>query len=191
MLQAGRLAGLMLVLGPVLFFSGCSSTVPNRNPLGELFPTVNGRSLDGTEHRLPQDLPGGKVLLLVGYVQDAQFDIDRWLLGLVQAEADLPVYEVPTIRGIFPGLIAGSIDEGMRKGIPREDWAAVVTVYDDAARIVDFTGNENPNNARVILLDASRQVVWFHDEGYSASTLMELLQTAQAQETLPAEPLQS
>ena len=177
------------VLAAALLAVSCGSTVPNRVPLGEVFPSVDGASLDGRPYRLPGDLPEGNVLILVGYVQDAQFDIDRWLLGLVQAEADLPVFEVPTIKGIFPGLIAGRIDEGMRQGIPREDWASVVTVYDDAARIVELTGNENPNNARVILLDEARQVMWYHDEGYSASRLLDLLETAGATQTRPALPL--
>jgi hypothetical protein len=165
---------ILLVLATV----ACSSPTPNRDPLGDPFPAVEGESLDGRQLRIPQDLPEGKVLLLIGYVQNSQFDIDRWLLGLIQAKADLPVYELPTIEGIFPGLVAGTIDEGMRKGIPREDWASVVTVYGDAGRIVELTGNENPNNARVVLLDAERRVAWFHDRGYSARSLLALLRRA-------------
>jgi hypothetical protein len=152
----------------------CSSPLPNRNPVGETFPRVTGESLDGREHELPGEFAGKKVLLLVGYVQKTQFDIDRWLLGLMQAEVSVAVREVPTIKGFVPGLISGVIDGGMRRGIPEEDWGAVITVYGDAGEIVALTGNENPNNARVLLLDETGKVVWFHDRGYSPRLAMEI-----------------
>ncbi|MDK2970820.1 MAG: hypothetical protein PWP23_575 [Candidatus Sumerlaeota bacterium] len=71
------------------------------------------------------------------------------------------------------------IDEGMRSGIPREDWRSVVTVYKDAGRIVRATGNENPRNARVLLLDKTGRIVWFHDSGYSAGKMLELKSVAE------------
>jgi hypothetical protein len=173
-MTAIRLGCALLVLALVaLAGSGCSST-PNRVPLAEAFPAVAGTGLDGQEWSLPDDLEGAPALLLVGYVQEAQFDGDRWLLGLMQADVQVRVLEVPTIDGMLPGMFAGAIDNGMRRGIPEEDWATVVTVYGDAGDIVALTGNENPNNMRVILLDAKGDVVWFHDRGYSAGTLMEL-----------------
>lgn len=155
---------------------GCSSDIANRNPVGERFPSVRGNNLGGGEVVLPDDLEGANppVLLLVAYKQNAQFDVDRWLLGLLQAEVAVTPYEVPTVDGLVPGMIAGTIDEGMKSGIPSEDWASVVTVYDDADRIVAFTGNEDPLNARVMLLDATGNVIWFHDDGYSARVLLEL-----------------
>ena len=105
---------------------------------------------------------------------DSQFDIDRWLLGLNQIGLDVPVYELPTIPGLFPGLFAGAIDEGMRSGIPQEDWAIVVTIYDDADAVAKFLGNETPLPARVVLLDKDGRVAFFHDRGYSVGTLQRL-----------------
>jgi hypothetical protein len=115
-------------------------------------------------------------VLLLGFVMDSQFDIDRWLLGLAQANVDVPIYEIPTIPGLVPGMFAGYIDGGMRSGIPEEDWVSVITVYGDGGEIVRFTGNENPRNARVLLLDSKGKVVHFHDRGYSAGTLLALLE---------------
>lgn len=173
-----RLPALALaLLGVVLAFSlpACRATVPNRNPIGEPFPAVTGEGLDGTPRTLPDDLAGAPAILLVGYVQDTQFDLDRWLLGLLQAGTPGSILEVPTIPGLVPGVIAGTIDGGMRSGIPSEDWASVVTVYrSDAKRIVAATGNERPRNGRVLLLDGEGQIVWFHDRGYSAAKLLEL-----------------
>ncbi len=171
-MRLSALAILALVLLAATAMS-CRSTVPNRVPLQEPFPTVQGRSLAGEEVRLP--VVGEPILLLVGYAQDAQFDADRWLFGLLQAEIPLRVIELPTIPGLFPRLISGMIDSGMQSGIPSEDWTSVVTVYGSPARtIVEFTGDEQPRNIRVLLLDQEGRVLWFHDRGFSASKLLEL-----------------
>jgi hypothetical protein len=173
LLSLGLLAAVM-----GLMFSSCSSTIENRNPVGEQFPEVEGETLEREALVLP---PGEPCVLLVGYVQDAQFDADRWLLGLLQAKPDVRILEVPTISGLFPRLIANTIDSGMRKGIPSEDWQSVVTVYGaDAKRIKELTGNQRGRNIRVLLVDAEGRVRWFHDRGYSPSKLLELGQAALA-----------
>ena len=170
-----HLAAIALFLGGAPLLPACSSPVPNRVPVGETLPSVRGDSLDGQEVRLPEDLAGRPAVLIVGYVQDSQFDADRWLYGFLQSQTPVQLYEVPTIKGFVPGLISGTIDEGMRSGIPSEDWSSVATLYgDDARRIVALTGNEKPRNVRVLLLDAEGIIRWFHDRGFSAGKLLEL-----------------
>lgn len=138
-------------------------------------PTVRGESLSGIETELPADLLGKVSVLILGYVQDAQFDADRWLFGLLQAETPVKIMEVPTIRGLVPSLIDFRIDSGMRSGIPNEDWSSVVTVYGDPAmKLLSFTGNETPRNVRVLLLDGNGVVIWMHDRGFSAGKMLEL-----------------
>jgi hypothetical protein len=149
----------------------CTPSVPRQQPLGSTLPVVRGQSLDGVELTLPGDLAGVPTLLLVGYRQESQFDIDRWLLGLRDAGIEVRTYELPTIPGLVPGLFAERIDAGMRSGIPAGDWPAVITIYDDADVVVRFLGNENPLPARVLLLDAEGRVVFFHDEGYAIAAL--------------------
>jgi hypothetical protein len=158
----------------LLLPTSCGSTRPNRDPTGERFPSVVGESLAGEEVKVPEDLRGKKALLLVGYVQETQFDIDRWLLGLLQAEVPVRILEIPTIEGLAARLASGWIDGGMRRGIPEEDWSGVVTVYGDAARITELTGTENPRNTRAILLDERGEIVWFHDRGYSPRLVLEI-----------------
>ncbi|MEM7675495.1 MAG: hypothetical protein AAF449_05775 [Myxococcota bacterium] len=147
---------------------GCSAQYPRRNPLGERFPSVVGQALDGTDISIPGDLVGKPVVLIIAFEKNAQFDADRWLLGLLQGKLTTPLYEVPTIPGTLPGLFASKIDEGMRGGIPKEDWATVVTVYGDADKIAQFTGNSRRQNTRVVVLDEQGVVRYFHDRGYSA-----------------------
>lgn len=167
--------GLLLV---GLSTTSCSTTWPRRDPTGEVFPTVSGTSLAGDAVSLPALGAGAPLLLLVGYEQEAQFDLDRWLLGLDQAGWRMRTLEVPTLPGLFPRLLAGTIDGGMRRGIPAEDWASVVTVYGDASRIAEFTGNEDGLTGRVLLLDRAGKVVFFHDRGFSVGRLKALVEAA-------------
>jgi monofunctional biosynthetic peptidoglycan transglycosylase len=171
-LSTGRRVWL---LPGILLLVACSSATPRREPLGERFPAVRGDALDGASLELPGDLGGEPSILLIGYLMEAQFDIDRWLLGLLQLETPVRLLEVPTIDGMVPGLIAGTIDNGMRSGIPPEEWAEVVTLYgDDADRVVALTGDAGGRNARVLLLDGDGQIAWFADRGWSAKLLIAL-----------------
>src|SRR5690606_30439811 len=162
------------LIATMLAISGCATTYDRRNPVGERFPTVRATALDDRVVAIPDSFAGKETLLLVGYEQNSQFDIDRWLLGLSQLELDVPVYELPTIPGLIPGMFSGVIDRGMRSGIPAEDWAIVVTIYDDANAVARFLGNETPLPARVVLLDREGTVAFCHDRGYSTGSLLRL-----------------
>jgi len=177
---------VVLTIFTAVLAQACSSNVPARDPVGEPFPVVRGRSLDGRDVELPTEFDGAPVILIVGYRQKAQFDIDRWLMGLLQAEVAASIVEVPTIRGLVPTMISGWIDDGMRSGIPPEDWAAVVTLYGAAAApVVELTGNEEGQRARVLLLDGEGRVRCFADEGYSARVALELAEAARTVRTSP------
>lgn len=162
---------IIMLLLTVFLFVGCSTTYTNRNPVGEMFPTVSGESLEKIEVEMPQYFNGSKTILLLGYKQDSQFDIDRWLIGLDQTETKAKVYELPTIQGLFPRMFSTFIDNGMRKGIPKELWGGVITIYRDGDIVQEYTGNENPNNARVLIIDENGKVIYFYDRGFSVSAL--------------------
>jgi len=148
--------------------AGCSSAMPRRDPTGQMFPTVRGQSLEKERVELPLAFAGGPAVILVGYKQSAQFDIDRWLMGLMQAKVEARIVEIPTIPGLVPTIASGWIDDGMRSGIPKEDWGSVITLYGGSAKpVAELTGTESGRRARVIVLDSAGKVVWFDDEGYS------------------------
>ena len=48
---------------------GCTTTYQNRNPIGEVFPSVQGNALDNTVHFMPETVSVEKTLLLIGYIQ--------------------------------------------------------------------------------------------------------------------------
>jgi hypothetical protein len=139
---------------------------------------VHGKSLSGEEFTLPDRFKGGKVIIVIGYVQETQFDIDRWGIGFFTADLALPpVLEVPTIPGLIPSLFKDVIDKGMRSGIPQASWNDVVTVYgSDGGKIAQWTGTQAPRNCRILLLDENGVVLWMHDKGYGLPPLKSLLE---------------
>lgn len=160
-----------IILICVLLITGCSSQYPNKNVTGQQFPSVVGQSLEKDTVNIPNDFQEEFTLLLVGYKQDSQFDIDRWLIGLDMTKTNVPVYEIPTIQGMFPRMFSTMIDNGMRKGIPKPLWKSVITVYKQGDIIQSFTGNDKPNNARVLLLNSSGEIIYFYDQGFSVDAL--------------------
>ena len=162
---------IFLVLLLTLFISACSTNYSNQLITGQPFPSVNGESLEQNSVNIPEDMAGQYTLLLIGYKQDSQFDIDRWLIGLDMTNTKVAAYEIPTIQGMFPRMFSSMIDNGMRAGIPKSMWNGVITVYKDGEKIQAFTGNENPNNARVVLLDEKGVILYFYDDGFSVAAL--------------------
>lgn len=165
------------IIALALTLTACSTNYVNQQPVGKTFPQIVGEGLDKKEHPLPDYFSGRPVALLLGYKQESQFDIDRWLIGLDMKQVPVEVFELPSVLGWLPRQIKGTINEGMRKGIPDELWSIVITVYKDSDKIQAFTGNANPNNARVILLNGQGQVSYFHDRGFSVKALNELRET--------------
>jgi hypothetical protein len=135
---------------------------------------VQGNSLNEQSVTLPDTYRGKVTMLLIGYAQKAQFDIDRWILGALQADIKAEIVEVPTIAGMMPQMVQSFIDNGMRSGIPKSDWAAVVTVYEDAPKIIKALGNERPQSAYVVLLNKEGRIAWTSNIGYSATQILEL-----------------
>ena len=155
----------------ILCLTGCMTTYPNNQLVGKTFPAISGTSLEKETIDIPQAFTDNFTLLLLGYKQDAQFDIDRWLIGLDMTNTDLPVYELPTIQGMFPRMFSTMIDNGMRAGIPKYLWKGVITVYEDGDKLQRYTGNENPNNARVVLINDTGKIVYFYDQGFAVEAL--------------------
>ncbi|GHB77716.1 hypothetical protein GCM10008107_29130 [Psychrosphaera saromensis] len=164
----------------VSLLSACGTSYPNQSVKGQVFPSITGQTLEQNQLNIPADLKQDAVLLLIGYKQNSQFDIDRWLIGLDMTNTIVDVYELPTIQGMFPRMFSTVIDNGMRKGIPKELWKGVVTVYEDGEKVQKFTGNESGNNARVALINKDGVILYFYDRGFSVGALNELRNALEA-----------
>ncbi|MFT7009194.1 MAG: hypothetical protein ACJAXJ_003742 [Colwellia sp.] len=162
---------LLLICFFAFLTLGCSTNYVNQSITGKPFPSISGKSLEEKMVNIPEDFKGSTTLLLIGYKQNSQFDIDRWLIGLDMTNTVVDVYEIPTIQGMFPQMFSTIIDNGMRAGSPKSLWKGVITVYGDGEKVQAYTGNENPNSARVVLLNEKGIVIYMYDEGFSVEAL--------------------
>lgn len=172
-----RIFLLATALYALVAMAGCGAAniVASHPIVGQVFPTVTGTSLMNEPVTLPDKFEGGVAIYMIGYVQQTQFDIDRWTMGLLQVGPEAKIVEIPTIAGLVPTLVSGWIDDGMRSGIPKEDWPSVITLYGNGAGVVaSLTGTENPQNARILVVDSDGVIRWFWDQGFSAKRLLEL-----------------
>lgn len=162
---------LLSLLFLILCISACSTRYENREINGETLPIMLGQTLEKESVEIPTLFESKLTLLLVGYKQDTQFDIDRWLIGLDMTNTKVDAYEIPAIQGMFPRMFKTQINNGMRAGIPKALWKGVITLYQDGETMQAFTGNENANNARVILINKQGKVLYFYDRGFSVGAL--------------------
>jgi len=154
-----------------LLLSACSTQYQNQSLLGKTLPDLQGESLAKEAVAIPHDFSDPMSLLLVGYQQKTQFDIDRWLIALDMTNTEIPTYELPAIQGFVPRLFETQINNGMRNGIPKALWKGVITLYEDGETLQAFTGNEKANNARVLLINRKGKILYFYDQGFSVSAL--------------------
>ncbi len=165
----------LLIVLSLCLMTACSVRYENQQVTGKVLPQMQAESLDKQQVILPDAFRNKATLLLIGYKQDSQFDIDRWLIGLDMKQVSVDVYEVPAIQGMFPRMFKTFINNGMRSGIPKELWKGVITLYQDGEAMQAFTGNNKPNNARVMLLNQKGEVVYFYDRGFSVAALNALI----------------
>ena len=164
----------LMIISLVLLLSACSTSYPNKDVTGMTLPTMTGETLTKETVTLPSLFDSSKTLLLIGYKQDTQFDIDRWLIGLDMTETEVKAYEIPAIQGMFPRMFSTQINNGMRRGIPKELWGGVITLYGDGDNMQAFTGNEQGNNTRVMLINSKGEILYFYDRGFSVQALKDL-----------------
>jgi len=174
-----RLFTLLLM---AMLISACSNPYQNQALQGKVMPNLVGQTLEKQVVDIPAVFESPLTLLLIGYKQDTQFDIDRWLIGLDMTETKIDSYEIPAIQGMFPRMFKTQINNGMRAGIPKALWKGVITLYQDGQTMQQFTGNENANNARIMLINQQAEILYFYDRGFSVQALNELRTTLQANE---------
>ena len=115
------------------------------------FPAVDGRSLAGTDVRLPDDLPAARTLAVLAFQQWQQASVDRWIsraeaAGIpgspldVGPDDDTCVVEIPVLSTRWK-LGRGFIDGGMAASIrvPRV-LARTITVYTNVSAFQKMLG---------------------------------------------------
>lgn len=121
-------------------------------------PVITAADLDGRPVSLPADLPADRSILLLGFAEEHQTGIDRWVAGLKLAARrgwlELPVIDNPGAIGRW------FIQEGMRRGLPDPAVRArVISVYTDKAEFLGRIGVQDDKSVAVLVVDRSGRVL--------------------------------
>ncbi len=141
------------------------------------FPEVAGRDVNSKPYALPDGFEGRYNLVLMAFERRHQTAVNTWLgpLGeLARQEADLRVYEVPTLREFSPAK-QQQIDNWMSAGIAdpkaRE---ATITVYTDINEIGEALQISSTSRIQLFLVDRNGKVYWRGDGAYSEEQFRDL-----------------
>jgi len=149
--------------------------------IGKMFPKITAYSLAKTEVRLPDMAIGKVTLIAIAFVREAQEMIDSWSIPFEDRfsnKANYIYYEIPMLDGIWK-LFRGSIDGGMRAGIPNEKHKNVLTHYGNYKEYTSYLLIDNINNGYVFLLD-KEGIIRFRGMGLaSEKDIIEMIQIAE------------
>ncbi|MDN7023870.1 hypothetical protein FGU65_03010 [Methanoculleus sp. FWC-SCC1] len=151
--------------------------------VGRRFPTIAANSLAGDMVTLPDAAKGLVALVAVAFVRRAQEQIDSWTDRFTAAFGDNPrctVYEVPMMDGLMARVFSGSIDAGMRGGIPPAQHSHVITYYGDLDPYLRDLGIDDRNLAFVYLLDREGIIRWSGRGFATPERLEDMVEVARA-----------
>jgi len=154
---------------------------------GARLPVVTGKDLNGKAWKAPADFPGGRTLVILGYEQEQQKEIDTWTaaLGLTRRGNQLPWVEMPVIDD--PGVVMRwIIDTGMQRGIPdREIRSHVWTVYTERKAFLESCGIESVDAIHVLVVTREGEVLAMESGAYTDEAGRRLLAVVDSEKESP------
>ncbi len=154
---------------------GLRDTLGSRDPAR--LPPLSGRSLDGRDHHLPDDLREQHTFIITAFRREQQALVDEWLpwlLDLEERRPDVAVYELPVLSSAYSPA-RWFIDGGMTRGVGTDAARArTITVYTDVAKAVRELGLAGTDTIGVLLVDRSGRIRAREHGGFDDEKTMRL-----------------
>ena len=155
--------------------------IPSRNPTSEPIVVITGTTLDGTRIDIPRDLSDANkpssapTILLIAYQRDAQFDADRWRLGLDELGVKCRVLLVHAIPSTFGVLLSPVLTHDLAQKFALSEHAMILPLTGESAdRLATQTGMGRAQFAHVVVIAADGRIIYACDEGYCAERVQAL-----------------
>lgn len=131
----------------------------------ETLPYFEGQNLAGKPIVLPDAAKGRIAILVIGFSHASQSPTKDWSGRLTHEFADsskVTVYSIAALEEV-PRLFRGMAAHGIKSGTPEDERSRFLLLYhgeEQLKRAADFS---NPDDAYLILLDATGSIRWrFH-----------------------------
>jgi hypothetical protein len=143
-----------LIMAVALMF--CAPLFP------ETVPHTEAETLSGKKIVLPDAAAGKLAVLIVGFSHASSAPMKEWAQRVdadYRTNPGFIYFQVPVIAGA-PRMVRGMIMHGMKKDVSKEKYDTFAVVTQDEHAWKQAAGFERPNEAYVLLLDASGNVLW-------------------------------
>ena len=144
----------LLLLATIPLFAGHAGA--------QSIPPINAKALDDSQVILPRTGTSKLLILVLGFSHKSGENCTPWdkrLAGEFQSDALVEYYQIPVLAGA-PSFVRPMIVRSMRKGIPANEQARFVPVYDHEAewkKLVNFSAEDDPY---VVLVRPDGKVIW-------------------------------
>ncbi len=157
--------GLAAGLSVALLAPSCGTAVTGVefDPAAPTFPNVQGDNLNGRGVKLPSGADAPFAIIMVGFYEPQQDQINTWLPTARELADQFPnveYYELPVLNS-GAAMVRGFIDGGMRRGIPQTAARErTITIYTDREEFRRLAGIARDDQAWIGVVDRAGRVYW-------------------------------
>jgi putative protein-disulfide isomerase len=140
--------------------------------LGMKFPEMKAQTLSKKDIIFPAETLGKPTILCLVFDGKAQSLVDTWTTPILEKYPNNEVnyYEIPMIKSVYK-IIKGTIDNGMRKGVPEKLHKNVATYFGSLSDYKTKLMLDDTNNCFVFLLDKEGTIKYVSDNVADADKL--------------------
>lgn len=140
----------------------------------DVLPALEGTTLSGRSVHLPQDLPAGSLVLVLGFAHGARHDVGTWKAAL--AAADIPYLSLPTSAQDLAREDMAEVALAMRARTPREAWEGIIQIHRGGEALQRTFGWRADGFAKLVRVGPGGTVLARHDAGpFTEAALAALL----------------
>jgi hypothetical protein len=140
-------------------------------------PPVHGPVLTGENVDMPEALKGKVGVLVMGFSQASRDEVTewgKWLAGQFRNSGDVAYYEMPVLESV-PRMLRAFVVRQMSKSVPEVERSHFLPVLDHEPEWKKATGFANPDDAYLMVVDATGVVQWKTKGGVTDGTTAEVM----------------
>lgn len=139
-------------------------------------PRVEGESFAGRKVVLPDATKGHVAVLVFGFTKASKEPTRAWaekILAEFGNQSGFELYQLPVLEDV-PRLIRGMVISGIKKGVPERLRDHFVPIVEGESELKKLAGYKEPDDAYLVILDASGQIVHQTHGPYSDAAYAQL-----------------
>ena len=128
---------------------------------GTPMPRIEGDSFAGGHVVLPDAARGRVAVLIFGFTKASKGPTSAWadkILSDYRTQPGFEVYQLPVLEDV-PRLVRGMVISSIKKGVKENIRDHFVPVLHGESELKKFVGYKEPDDAYLVVLDSSGQVL--------------------------------